>query len=178
MTSPLANRRLRTAMGGDTKRRAIVTSAAALAALALPRLGRAQAGPKIRIGFWPVAAGLPFFVAVDRGYFKEAGLEVEPFKFAGAQQVMEAMLSGRSDGSANGTGSANLAIGEIAQPGLFKILATNPKTPSMSLRSSLCPRTAQSGRWPISRASESRRARGSRTLRSPGRCSNARTPAR
>jgi len=40
--------------------------------------------------------------------------------------VMEAMLSGRSDGSANGTGSANLAIGEIAQPGLFKIFCTNP----------------------------------------------------
>jgi NitT/TauT family transport system substrate-binding protein len=39
---------------------------------------------------------------------------------------MEAMLAGRSDGSANGTGSANLAIGEIAQPGLFKIFCTNP----------------------------------------------------
>lgn len=99
--------------------------AAALALLGAPAV-RAQAGPKIRVGFWPVAAGLPFFAAVDKGYFKEAGLDVEPLKFAGAQQVMEAMLSGRSDGSANGTGSANLAIGEIAQPGLFKIFCTNP----------------------------------------------------
>ncbi len=112
----------------DRRRRALVIGAAAgsIAALALPRIARAQAGPKIRIGFWPVAAGLPFFAAVDKGYFKEAGLDVEPLKFAGAQQVMEAMLAGRSDGSANGTGSANLAIGEIAQPGLFKIFATNP----------------------------------------------------
>jgi NitT/TauT family transport system substrate-binding protein len=39
---------------------------------------------------------------------------------------MEAMLAGRSDGSSNGTGAANLAIGEIAQPGLFKIFCTNP----------------------------------------------------
>jgi NitT/TauT family transport system substrate-binding protein len=39
---------------------------------------------------------------------------------------MEAMLAGRADGSANGTGSANLAIGEIASPGLFKIFASNP----------------------------------------------------
>jgi NitT/TauT family transport system substrate-binding protein len=39
---------------------------------------------------------------------------------------MEAVLSGRADGSANGTGSANLAIGELAQPGTFKIFATNP----------------------------------------------------
>jgi NitT/TauT family transport system substrate-binding protein len=109
------------------RRRAIlVGGGAALASLALPLRSRAQAAPKIRIGFWPVAAGLPFFAAVEKGYFKEAGVDVEPLKFAGAQQVMEAMLSGRADGSANGTGSANLAIGEIAQPGLFKIFATNP----------------------------------------------------
>lgn len=100
-------------------------AAAVLGLAAAPRV-RAQASPRIRVGYWPVAAGLPFFAAVEKGYFKEAGLEVEPLKFAGAQQVMEAMLSGRSDGSSNGTGSANLAIGEIAQPGLFKIFCTNP----------------------------------------------------
>ena len=96
------------------------------AALAAPALVRAQSGPTIRIGYWPVAAGLPFYAAIEKGYFKEAGLNVEALKFAGAQQVMEAMLAGRADGSANGTGSANLAIGEIASPGLFKIFASNP----------------------------------------------------
>ncbi|MGZ3238196.1 MAG: ABC transporter substrate-binding protein, partial [Burkholderiaceae bacterium] len=80
----------------------------------------------IRIGFWPVASGLPFFAAIEKGYFKEAGLDVEPLKFASAQQVMEAMLSGRAEGSSNGTAAAVLAIGEIAQPGLFKIICTNP----------------------------------------------------
>ena len=109
-----------------SRRHVLQAGAAGIAALAAPSLVLAQATPKIRIGFWPVAAGLPFFAAVDKGYFKEAGLDVEPLKFAGAQQVMEAMLSGRSDGSSNGTGSANLAIGEIAQPGLFKIFCTNP----------------------------------------------------
>jgi len=113
----------------NTTRRRIVGAAAAGTAMTLigaPAIVRAQAAPKIRVGFWPVAAGLPFFAAVEKGYFKEAGLDVEPLKFAGAQQVMEAMLSGRSDGSSNGTGSANLAIGEIAQPGLFRIFCTNP----------------------------------------------------
>ena len=108
------------------RRRVLQAGAAAIGALAAPAIVRAQAGPRIRVGFWPVAAGLPFFAAIEKGYFKEAGLDVEPQKFAGAQQVMEAMLAGRSDGSANGTGSANLAIGEIAQPGLFKIFCTNP----------------------------------------------------
>lgn len=108
------------------KRRQLVLSAAGIAALGAPTLLRAQAGPKIRIGYWPVAAGLPFFAAIEKGYFKEAGLDVEALKFAGAQQVMEAMLAGRSDGSSNGTGSGNLGVGEIASPGLYKIIATNP----------------------------------------------------
>jgi len=109
------------------RRQLLQAGAASMAVLAAPAIVRAQgAAAKLRIGFWPVAAGLPFFAAVDKGYFKEAGLDVEPLKFAGAQQVMEGMLAGRCDGSANGTGSANLAIGEIAQPGLFKIFCTNP----------------------------------------------------
>ncbi|HTP97915.1 MAG TPA: ABC transporter substrate-binding protein [Casimicrobiaceae bacterium] len=110
----------------DPGRRRVLRAGASLALLGAPAIVRAQASPKIRIGYWPIASGLPFFAAVEKGYFKEAGLEVEPLKFAGAQQVMEAMLAGRSDGSSNGTGSANLAIGEIAQPGLFKIFCTNP----------------------------------------------------
>lgn len=109
-----------------TRRRLMQGAALGAAALAAPALVRAQSGPVIRIGYWPVAAGLPFYAAIEKGYFKEAGLNVEALKFAGAQQVMEAMLAGRADGSANGTGSANLAIGEIASPGLFKIFASNP----------------------------------------------------
>jgi NitT/TauT family transport system substrate-binding protein len=114
-------------------------AAAALGLAGLPGV-RAQAAPKLRIGYWPVAAGLPFFAAVEKGYFKEAGLDVEPLKFAGAQQVMEAMLAGRSDGSANGTGSANLAIGEIAQPGLFKIFCTNPSNAKYVLEEFIVPK--------------------------------------
>jgi NitT/TauT family transport system substrate-binding protein len=113
---------------------------AAVAAIGTPLTLRAQGAPKFRIGFWPVAAGLPFFAAVEKGYFKEAGVDVEPTKFAGAQQVMEAMLSGRCDGSANGTGSANLAIGEIAQPGLFRIFATNPSNVKYVLEEFLVPK--------------------------------------
>ena len=123
-----------------TRRRLITASGAAVVSLGAPQWVRAQAGPKIRIGYWPVAAGLPFFAAIEKGYFKEAGLEVEALKFAGAQQVMEAMLSGRSDGSSNGTGSANLAIGEIAQPGLFKIFATNPSNAKHVLEEFLVPK--------------------------------------
>ena len=116
-------------MNPSNSRRQLLQAGAASAALGLmgaPAIVRAQSTPKIRIGYWPIAAGLPFYAAVEKGYFKEAGLDVEPIKFAAAQQIMEAMLAGRCDGSANGTGSANLAIGEIAAPGTIKIFCANP----------------------------------------------------
>jgi NitT/TauT family transport system substrate-binding protein len=124
MTKPSSDQ---SAITTATSRRSVLKhGAAALGVLAAPALVRAQSSPKIRIGYWPIAAGLPFYAAIELGYFKEAGLDVEPLKFAGAQQVMEAVLSGRSDGTANGTGSANIAIGELAQPGTFKIFCSNP----------------------------------------------------
>ena len=110
----------------NSRRRQLLQATAVLGTLGAPAVLRAQAATKIRIGYWPIAAGLPFYAAIELGYFKGAGLDVEPLRFAGAQQVMEAVLAGRSDGTANGTGSANIAIGELAAPGTFKIFASNP----------------------------------------------------
>lgn len=109
-----------------TRRHVVRGGAAALVLGTLGASARAQGGPKIRIGYWPIAAGLPFYTAIERGFFKDAGLDVEPLRFAGAQQVMEAVLADRADGTANGTGSANIAIGELAAPGTFKIFCANP----------------------------------------------------
>lgn len=110
----------------NTRRQVLKGGATALGLMAAPAFIRAQTGPKIRVGYWPIAAGLPFYAAVELGYFKEAGLNVEAIKFAGAQQIMEGMLSDRVDGSANGTGSGNIAVGELAAPGTFKIFCANP----------------------------------------------------
>ena len=109
-----------------SRRQILKTTAAAISVLAAPAIVQAQSGPKIRIGYWPIAAGLPFYAAVELGYFKEAGVNVEVVRLAAAQQIMEGMLADRLDGCANGTGSGNLAIGEIAAPGTFKIFCSNP----------------------------------------------------
>lgn len=81
---------------------------------------------KISIGFWPVAAGLPLFIAEKQGYFKDAGLDVEVVKFASANQVAESLIAGRLQGTGNGVASGALGLAEIASPGLFKIIAANP----------------------------------------------------
>ena len=109
-----------------TRRKIIATTAAAIGVLAAPAIVRAQTGPKIRVAYWPIAAGLPFYAAVEQGYFKDAGVNVEVIRLAGAQQIMEGMLADRIDGCANGTGSGNIAVGELAAPGSFKIFCSNP----------------------------------------------------
>ena len=141
MTSPLASRRTKPhrspiGAGARSSRRARRQRFARSPCAIVPR----AVAPKIRIGSGRSLPACRFFAAVEKGYFKEAGLDVEALKFAGAQQVMEAMLSGRSDGSSNGTGSANLAIGEIAQPGLFKIFAPTRATRSTCSTSSSSPK--------------------------------------
>lgn len=86
---------------------------------------RAEGTAKILVGYWPVAAALPFFVGEKLGYFKNAGADVELVKFADQVKVTEALLAGRINASATGTGSTQLALAEIAQPGLFKIFGAN-----------------------------------------------------
>lgn len=79
----------------------------------------------IKIGFWPVASALPFFVGIEKGYFKKAGLDVEGTKFSSPQQVSQELIAGRLQGAANGTATGALILAEIAQPDLIKIVATN-----------------------------------------------------
>lgn len=108
-----------------SSRRQVLWAAASAALVGLTRQSHA-ADEKILIGYWPIASGLPLYVGLERGIFKEAGLPVEGVKFASAQQVAEAMIAGRIHGSANGTASAALALAEITSPNLFKIICSNP----------------------------------------------------
>ena len=123
---PVVHQSRQQALGSLGRRSMLKSTAVAAGSLSMPVIIRAQTAPKIRIGYWPVASGIPFFAAVDKGFFKQAGLEVEALKFASPQQVAEAMLAGRLEGSSNGTASAALGIAELAQPGLLKIFCTNP----------------------------------------------------
>ena len=105
--------------------KAVGAGATSAALIGLSHKALAQ-DDKILIGFWPIASGLPLYAGLERGIFKEAGLNVEGAKFASAQQVAEAMIAGRIHGSANGTASAALGLAEITSPNLFKIICSNP----------------------------------------------------
>lgn len=42
---------------------------------------------KVRIGYLPIAAGLPLFVALEKGYFQEAGFDPELHRFASSNDL-------------------------------------------------------------------------------------------
>ncbi|MDE0057476.1 MAG: hypothetical protein OXP07_05085, partial [Defluviicoccus sp.] len=58
-------------------------ASAAAAALSLAALAGAQAADKVRVGVFPVTSGLPYFVALERGYFKDAGIDAEMVRLIG-----------------------------------------------------------------------------------------------
>ena len=123
----------------NISRRQILQAGIASAVTSLiPSLSKA-ADDKIQIGYWPIASGLPFYVALEKGYFKEVGLNVEGVKFASPNQIAEAMIAGRIQGSANGTASAALALAEISSPNLFKIICSNPSNVKYVLDEVLVP---------------------------------------
>ena len=94
---------------------------------------------EIRIGYWPIVGGLPLYVALEQGFFKEAGLNVKGVKFASAQQIVEGMITGRIHGCANGTATGALGLGEITSPGVFKIICSNPSNHTLVLDEFLVP---------------------------------------
>ncbi len=48
-----------------------------------------EAPAKVKIGYLPAAQALPVFVAMEKGYFKEAGLDVEAVKFDAPNQIID-----------------------------------------------------------------------------------------
>lgn len=122
------------------RRRQLLQAGAASAALLGMTRKSLAADDKILIGFWPIASGLPLYAGLERGIFKEAGLQVEGAKFASAQQVAEAMIAGRIQGSANGTASAALGLAEITSPNLFKIICSNPSNRTLVLDEFVVPK--------------------------------------
>jgi len=100
-------------------------SGIALAMSSLSFTTKAAEEKKLLIGYWPIAAGLPFYAALERGLFKQAGVNVEAVKFASPNQVVEAMITGRIDGCANGVAITALALADAQAPGSIKFTCMN-----------------------------------------------------
>jgi len=74
----------------------IVAGVAGLMLLA----GSASAQDKVKVGVFPVSSTLPYFVAVERGFFKEQNIEPEMIRLIGGPPNVAAMITNQIDASA------------------------------------------------------------------------------
>ncbi len=81
------------------------------------------AEPTVRIAYLPVAQALPLYVALERGYFKQAGINVAPISFNDPSQIINAVLSGQVDFGAPSTASGITAVSDSKKPGSLQIFA-------------------------------------------------------
>jgi NitT/TauT family transport system substrate-binding protein len=54
----------------------------------------------VKVGVFPVASSLPYFVALDRGYFKEQNIEVETVRLIGGPPTVAALIADQIDAAA------------------------------------------------------------------------------
>lgn len=107
----------------------------------------AKSSPPIQFGTLPVIQALPLFVAAEKGYFKEAGLNVELVPFSSAMEKDVAMSAGQITGyfgdmitpmvlTANGTSVKIVAayFNTKNDQRMFAILAA-PKYPKKDVQS-------------------------------------------
>jgi NitT/TauT family transport system substrate-binding protein len=65
----------------------------AMMAAVMPGLGPAAAQDKVKVGVFPTASSVPYFAALERGYFKEQNIEPEMIRLIGGPANIAAMIS-------------------------------------------------------------------------------------
>ncbi len=79
---------------------------------------------KVKIGYQKTQIYQHFFTAIEKGFFKAEGVEVEPVEFASANLMAEALIAGRIDGTATSAFPVIFSI-EQNNPNQFKIYIVN-----------------------------------------------------
>jgi NitT/TauT family transport system substrate-binding protein len=68
-----------------------------LVMLLLMTAGQALSAEKVKIGHLAVVPSLPTYVAMEKGFFAEQGLEVELIPFQSGTEIIDALVAGRID---------------------------------------------------------------------------------
>jgi len=79
---------------------------------------------KIRVADLPVLAGLPLYVAIERGYFNEVGLDVEYMKLDSPNIIIDALISENVDITSPSGAMGISGIADFRKPGTLEIYAT------------------------------------------------------
>src|SRR3954469_326332 len=103
---------------------------AVVAGVALATAGTAKAADpdKVAVGVFPLSSSLPYFVAVEKGFFKEQNIEPEMTKLMGGPANVAAMITGQIEASAVLVTLEGLNA-NIKKPGVAMYIALNSQTP-------------------------------------------------
>lgn len=91
----------------------------ALAALAISVEARCEELPKAKVGVLRLSSSAPVFIAQDKGYFREAGLDIELKFFDAAQPIAVATTSGDVD---FGVTAFTAGLYNLAGKGTLKVI--------------------------------------------------------
>jgi NitT/TauT family transport system substrate-binding protein len=101
----------------------------AVTALTLSAAGpdRAAAQDKVSVGVFPVSSSLPYFVALERGFFKEQNIEPEMTKLMGGPPNVAAMMTNQIEVSAVLVTLEGLNA-NVKKPGVAMYISVNSQT--------------------------------------------------
>ena len=108
-------------------RRLLIVALALLAVMAVAP-DRAAAQDKVAVGLFQVSSSLPYFVALEKGYFKEQNIEPDMSKLAGGPANVAAMITGQIEVSAVLVTLDGLNA-NVKKPGTAMYIALNSQTP-------------------------------------------------
>ena len=66
----------------------------------VPAAAQDKVQDKVKVGVFPVSSSLPYFVALERGFFKEQNIEPETVRLIGGPPNVAAMITNQIDAAA------------------------------------------------------------------------------
>ncbi len=101
---------------------------AALGAMAAGLPASAQAQDKVKVGVFPISSSLPYFVAIERGYFKDLNIEPETIRLMGGPPNVAALMTNQIEVSAVLVTLEGLNA-NTKKPGVAMYVAMHSQTP-------------------------------------------------
>ncbi len=120
----------------------------------------AAAQDKVKVGVFPVSSSLPYFVALEKGYFKEQNIEPETIRLIGGPPNVAAMITNQIDASAVLVTIEGINA-NIKKPGVAMYISINSQNKTYQMEQFVV-------RKGLDRRSRSPTSRARRSCRRPG----------
>jgi NitT/TauT family transport system substrate-binding protein len=80
---------------------------------------------EVRMANLPITEGLPLYIAIDKGYFKNAGIDLKYTRFEAPNQIIDAVMAGTVDMVSPSGAMGISAVADSKNPGKLKVFAAS-----------------------------------------------------